>query len=158
MTTARELMTRDLLTIEQTDTVDRALEILSLHELRHVPVVDDEGRLVGMLSDRDLRDQGIAQIAEVGGTDRLRARLAQRAMTVMARHLVVLEPDDDLGVVLDRMIASRHGALPVVERGTRKLVGLVSYLDVLRAMRAALRRTAPRPARVRSERPGPRHA
>lgn len=140
MTTAADLMTRDLLTIEETDTLDRALEIIAAHDFRHVPVVDDLGRLVGMISDRDLRSQGVAAVDEVGGADRLRARLAQRAFAVMARDLVVVAPDDDLATVLDRMIHTRHSALPVVERGTGVLVGLVSYVDVLRAVRASMRR------------------
>jgi acetoin utilization protein AcuB len=137
--TARELMTKGLLTIEETVTLETAFEIATRHAVRHLPVVDDDGRLVGMLSDRDLRAQGVATIGEPFGVDRLRARLALRVRDVMARDLVVVAPEDDLAIVLDRLIETRYGAVPVVERRTDRLLGLVSYVDVLRALRDSMR-------------------
>lgn len=100
-------------------------------DVRHLPIVDD-GQLVGIVSDRDLREVTSRLVAE-GATNAdqwLRAPIAD----VMSSDVVSVDPETELADVADLMIEHRIGAVPVVMLGTDELVGIVSYVDVLRAV------------------------
>jgi CBS domain-containing protein len=101
--------------------------------IRHLPIVDGENRLQGMLSDRDLR-------AAIGDPNLLfvdeRARAAARdrhVSEVMSLRCVSLPTTAPLAGVVQALLRDRIGAIPVVDR-TQKLVGIVSYLDVLKTL------------------------
>jgi CBS domain-containing protein len=53
----------------------------------------------------------------------------------MSAAAIFVEADADLGTVVDLMLESRVGAIPLVRPGTRELVGIISYIDVLREVR-----------------------
>jgi acetoin utilization protein AcuB len=103
-------------------------------EIRHVPVLQG-GVLVGMLSDRDLARLDMSRMLVVEGADALRQELATPIIKVMSTDVISIEPDTDLGEIIDLLIEHRIGALPVVQPGTREVVGIVSYIDVLRVLR-----------------------
>lgn len=93
--------------------------------LRHLPVVDADGGLVGMLSDRDLRGPMV-------GDDRP-AKLITTGTAIaelMSRDIVTALPGDDLGAVVHKIVAHRIGAVPIVDPSNR-LVGILSFVDVL---------------------------
>ena len=124
MTRAIDVMTERPRTIARDSTIATAAQILEELEIRHLPVVDDAGELVGMISDRDLR----GAIAEGGGPPP-----SARVEDVMSDEVVEALPDDELAEVAELMVDNRIGAVPIVdERGA--LVGIVSYVDLLRAM------------------------
>jgi acetoin utilization protein AcuB len=90
--------------------------------IRHVPVIED-GVLVGMLSDRD-----VLFAAAEGRIDRRGS-----VVGVMTSDVLAVEPDTELSEVISIMLEGQVGAVPVVRAGTRDVVGIVSYVDVLRA-------------------------
>jgi acetoin utilization protein AcuB len=107
-----------------------ATRLMAEHGIRHLPVVDPAGHLLGIVSDRDLR-------AAVGDPllddDGARARV--RGMTVahvMTHDVTSVHPGTALAQVIERLLDWRVGAVPVVD-DSDLLVGIVSYLDVLRA-------------------------
>ncbi len=118
-----ELMVRDLVTIDKDEPVVRALDLMERNKISHLPVTS-AGRLIGVLSTRDLMD-GL-------GSSRFERIPARRiyVSALMTEPPITVEPDvgavESIRLMLDRGI----GALPVLNNG--KLVGLVTESDFLR--------------------------
>jgi acetoin utilization protein AcuB len=129
---AQEIMTSPVTSIRANDSLARALELLGELEVRHLPVVD-AGELVGMLSDRDVRDIGLYRFEGLDGTERLKSLRATRVSDLMSSNVLSVEPSTDLRELIDLMVDEKVGAVPVVDQHTGALVGIVSYVDVLRA-------------------------
>jgi len=108
-----------------------AVDLLSGLDVRHLPVVNEEEELVGMLSDRDLRGLAVPDVnaGELQGTV-IRALDASVA-TVMSSNVVSVEEEDEIEDVVELMLDTKVGAIPVVD-GDGVLVGIISYIDVLR--------------------------
>ncbi len=127
------VMTQSPATIESDATVSEAIELLHDLDVRHLPVVDGT-ELVGMLSDRDLR--GLS-LASTGGDEAEIAagRYLERTVgEVMQGDIVTLDSEDSVSDAIDLLLEHRVGAVPVVDR-LGSLVGIVSYVDLLRACR-----------------------
>ncbi len=134
---ARDLMTKDPMTLTEHATVADAAELMHERDIRHVPIVDREGALVGIVSDRDLGSLDLGRLIGDEGVEGLRAHLARPVVKVMTPEVITVGPEDGLDELVDLMLESRVGAVPVVERHSRRVVGIVSYVDVLRAFRNA---------------------
>lgn len=122
------------------DRLDDAIEALQASEVRHLPVVDREGELVGMLSDRDVGAalRPFTEGAEARRDAEKRARL--RVSDVMSADVKCVNVDDDVDDLVEAMLEQHVGALPVVD-GDGAIVGIVSYVDVLRELGASFPRT-----------------
>lgn len=127
---ATDLMTRNPRTIRATDDVADAVEALQQMEVRHLPVVDDQDELVGMLSDRDL---GPLMRSSVEEADVVLPLSRRRVSDFMSAAIVCVDADADLVEIVETMLEQRIGAVPVVD-GEGAVIGIVSYVDVLRSM------------------------
>jgi len=143
-------MQRDVVAIRPEDDVETLLGVMRRHELPGVPVVDDSGRLMGIVTEADLviRDEEADlhlphHIDLLGGViflepikhyeERLRRAIASTVADMMTPDPVTVSPQ---GSVRDaaRIIAERgHNRLPVVD-ADRRLVGVVTRVDVLAAL------------------------
>lgn len=131
--TVAAIMSRDLVVIDHQETVRRALELLHHHDIRHLPVVE-AGRLVGVLSDRDLLCyRAPVELREPRALAAFDALLDTRVSAVMRPNVETVAPGDSVDRVIDLLIDLRIGAVPVVD-GAR-LVGIVSAIDVLEIVR-----------------------
>lgn len=135
--TAHDLMTRDPVTVTPRASVAEVWDLMRELEIRHVPVVEN-GALVGMLSDRDLARFDIARLLVVEGAEALRQELATVAVNVMTSDVIVVNPETELEEIVELLVEHRIGAVPVVRSNTREVVGIVSYIDVLRAFQDSL--------------------
>lgn len=134
---AQEIMTQDVVTVDRREPLHRAMVLLAELDVRHLPVLDGE-KLVGMLSDRDLREAGLFDaLADLDGNQSLSVRETPIA-DAMHTDLVSIDPGTVLPDVIDLMVEQKVGALPVVDEHTGRLVGIVSYVDVLRSAADAL--------------------
>jgi hemerythrin-like domain-containing protein/CBS domain-containing protein len=129
----REVMSSRPITVGANESIGCARATLRETHIRHLPVVD-RGRLVGIVSDRDIPvfDPEVASLHEA------RIALNQPTSSIMSRNLILTNPESDLTQVIDLMIEHTIGVLPVVDRESLELVGIVSYVDVLRAARHRL--------------------
>ncbi|WP_438043415.1 CBS domain-containing protein [Sorangium sp. So ce128] len=130
---AAELMTENPRTVRVDDPIGEAVNVLQTMDFRHVPVVDEQGELVGMLSDRDLRalqSPYAEDTAEVGAAPR-KARAP--VSTIMSGNVVSASPDADVAELMELMLDNKIGALPIVD-GEGALVGIVSYVDIFRGL------------------------
>jgi len=134
---ARDLMTPDPLTVTPQASIAEAWDVMRELAVRHVPVVED-GVLVGMLSDRDLAQVDIARVLRVDGADALREELETPIVEVMSSDVISVEPETDVGEVISLLLEHKIGALPVVEPRTREVLGIISYVDVLRGLQDRL--------------------
>jgi CBS domain-containing protein len=123
----RNLMTREVATLKCNDQLSLAEDIMRLGRIRHLPVVDDEERLVGILSQRDLFRSALARTLGYGerGGRKILDTLAVKE--VMTTDVVTTSPDTPLTEAACVMLERKIGALPVVENS--KLVGLITESD-----------------------------
>lgn len=128
-----EIMTRDPETADATATVGEV--ITKLHELdvRHLPILSD-GELIGIVSDRDLQSFSVPELSRLMEGE-FTERLATPISEVMEGDVISVNPETDVKELIDLMIEHKIGALPVVDEETRELAGIVSYIDLLRAVR-----------------------
>jgi acetoin utilization protein AcuB len=91
-----------------------------------------------MLSDRDLARFDMARLFTAEGAEALRRELGTPAVKVMSADVITVDPDAELGEVVDLLVENRIGAVAVVRPETQELVGIVSYIDVLEAVRDLL--------------------
>ena len=127
-----EIMTANPATVEVGATIADALDVLTELNVRHVPVVDN-GRLVGLLSDRDLRTYALPARIEFNNPEIAAKRLQHDVSELMSGDVMSVGPEDSVNELVRMMIDYKFGAVPVVDFEGH-LVGIVSYLDVLRAV------------------------
>jgi CBS domain-containing protein len=123
--TVDDLMTPDVVTIGQDATIEEARERCREIHARHLPIVED-GRLVGIVSDRDLR-------AAVGSGRSLGTRVGQ----VMTTSCITLGPHARVSEAAELMVSNKISALPVLHE--ERLVGLLTLTDLLEHSLCSLR-------------------
>jgi acetoin utilization protein AcuB len=133
----RELMSRDVVTIGDSQTCHEAVAQMCRRKVRHLPVLDREGALVGIVTDRDVRHRLFAsdvyaQIGEVPISTLLRQAPVRSVMSAPVRCIGVTA---DVAEAAERMRRDKVGCLPVVE-GPR-LVGMLTEIDLLRHIAGA---------------------
>jgi CBS domain-containing protein len=115
----RNRMSRPAVTIRQDADFQKALALMQEKKLRRLPVVDDDGQLVGIVVERDLLVAAMRYLqsrVEVG--------------EVMTRNVVTVGPDTDLNEVARTMLERKIGGLPVVEHG--QLLGIITESDIFK--------------------------
>lgn len=131
---AEDVMTRNPVTLDITSTVQDAADMMWAAEVRHIPVVE-HGTLVGMISDRDLRSYMLPRPERIFRADEERARMAVSVSAVIPSDVTTVRPDTPVAALLDILLEEKIGAVPVLAPDTGDLIGVVSYIDVLRAVR-----------------------
>jgi CBS domain-containing protein len=130
---ARDVMTPHPITVTPTATLAEVWDLMRDADIRHVPVTRD-GILIGILSDRDLGAIDVGRVLTTEGAEALRVRLSTPVVSVMSADIISVGPETDLDEVIDLMIDNKVGAIPVTLPDTRELTGIISYVDVLRAV------------------------
>ena len=149
--TVRDIMDTNVPPVYPDDPIEQVVRVLREHELPGVPVINEGGRCVGIITEADLvlageeADLHLPHYIELFGgivflestkkfEERLRKALGATATDVMTEDPVTISPDATVAEA-GRMIARhKHNRLPVVEHG--RLVGVVTRIDVLDALTA----------------------
>jgi CBS domain-containing protein len=143
-------MHRDVVTVRPEDDVKSLLRLLRKHELPGVPVVDDDGRVVGIVTEADLvisdenADLHLPHHIDLLGAvvflgpvkhyeERLRRAIASSVADMMTPNPVTVGPDESIQEAARTIARRRHNRLPVVDADGR-LLGVVTRLDVLEAL------------------------
>jgi acetoin utilization protein AcuB len=134
---ARDLMTPDPLTVTPQASIADVWDLMREVDVRHLPVVE-ASVLVGMVSDRDVARVDLARLLKVEGAHALREELATPVAQIMSPDVIAVGPEAEIGEVIDLLIDHKIGAVPVVEEDTREVLGIISYVDVLRALQDRL--------------------
>lgn len=115
----RNVMTSDVVTIKDTQSVQEAAALMSQHNIGSVPVVNNQGEMIGIITDRDIT---LRTTAQGEGTQ----TPVSEVMT--AQRVVKATPDMDVQQAAQMMAKQQIRRLPVVENG--KVVGMVSLGDL----------------------------
>lgn len=119
--TADHYMTREFVSIAPTATINEAIELLLDRKISGLPVVDEGGRLVGVITEFALLAMAYDQNVQ-----------HQSVEQHMTREVITVDAADPISRVADLCILHRVRRLPVLEEG--RLVGLVSRRDVIKAL------------------------
>ncbi len=119
--TVEQFMAVDLFTVRAEDIIDLAASLMFWRHVRHVPVEDDTGCLIGIISHRDL-----IQLLASGKCGKSNPIIVR---DLMKTDLITIAPDTPTLEALDLMRERNIGCLPVVKEG--RLVGLVTAYDFL---------------------------
>jgi acetoin utilization protein AcuB len=131
---AAEVMTHNPVSVRPYQDFLDAVAIMVARNIRHIPVADATGRVVGMLSDRDVRTivgDPVMLLQNAGEREEIRGLPVSAAMSV---DPVVARENQSLAAVVQRFLDERVGAIAIVD-DEEQLVGIISYLDALRALR-----------------------
>jgi acetoin utilization protein AcuB len=123
-----DVMTKDPLTVSPIESVGKADELMAENTIRQIPVVDG-GELIGIVTDRDIRSFLSGALLE--NLDTREKALHTAVREIMTTEPRFLAPDDDLQDAVEILVEEKFGAIPVVDEA-EGLVGIVSYVDVLR--------------------------
>ena len=138
-----ELMSRDVVTIGESETCHEAVERMCRRKVRHLPVLDRAGSLVGIVTDRDIRHHLFASdvYRQVGQMPV--STLLQEAPVrgVMSSPVECVSATSDLLEAAELMRRKKVGCLPVVD-GVR-VVGMLTEIDILRHIAGAEVRESP---------------
>lgn len=139
------LMSRELITLEREQSLPLAKELMRLKRVRHLPVVDHEGRLVGLVTHRDLLEAQVSALASLSDSDREELQLAVPVSRIMREQVWTVTPDTYALEAARIMRDHRYGCLPVVD--DERLVGILTEADFLDLTLAVLDRDRARKAR-----------
>jgi CBS domain-containing protein len=120
MPTTRDIMTRDPVCVGPDDSVQTAAQLMKSNHVGPIPVVDREGKLVGIVTDRDLAIKVVAEGRSPGET---------KIADVMSRDPFICSPDADIELVIQTMEEHQVRRVPIVDEECC-LVGIVSQADV----------------------------
>jgi CBS domain-containing protein len=117
----------EIITIGSDQTLQEVVQILVQHNIGALPVLDQAGKLVGIISERDI----IRHLAGSGGIEQTAVQ------DVMTRKVIVGVPQDDVMSVAHTMTENRFRHLPIIDG--EKLIGIISIGDILKAQRDTFR-------------------
>lgn len=129
----KDLMRTHVITIAPDAGLDRALVMMRSQRIRHLPVVEN-GVLVGIIADRDLRLSMLEMEGPQNAPKGLYLPALTKVRTVMKSEVLTVGPEDTIQDASKIMTENKIGALPVIEKGTRKLAGIVTESDMLRLL------------------------
>lgn len=119
---ARDIMTRDVATVHPQDTLEHAARLMADCDCGALPVTGENGRLLGVVTDRDIAVRGAAHGCDPHGTT---------VDQVMTHHFHAAHPEDALIDIIRHMSQHKIRRLPVVDRFDR-VVGILSQGDIAR--------------------------
>jgi acetoin utilization protein AcuB len=124
-------MTRKVFTVSPDDDGAKARAAFRERAVKHLPVLEG-GKLVGILSDRDLKDFAASRSAEGGPEELDRALSKTRVKSLMRKHVVTVGADQPIEEAAMLMLDEAVGCLPVKDQGA--LVGIISDRDIFEAL------------------------
>lgn len=146
--TVEGIMARNLITMSPNQTLGEAVHTLQEHKLRHVPIVNEEGHLVGILSDRDVlrhlpyQRHGLHTPSGKFREDLFRVEgnrsvLNQRIEGIMTTKVVTIRPNCPVIEAAMILMKKKIGILPVLD-SQDQMVGILSVLDLLGIARSVV--------------------
>jgi len=147
--TVRDIMDGDPVSVTVADSVERVLQVMRDHDLTGVPVTNEGGRCVGIITDADLvlSDEGedfhLPHYFQLMGgivfleswthfEERARKAFAATAEDMMTADPITIEPTATVREAAHLIARRKHNRIPVIEHG--RLVGVVTRVDVLEAL------------------------
>jgi CBS domain-containing membrane protein len=129
-TLVRDLMTSDVITLERNEKLLVADDVMRLGRIRHLPIVDADGALAGIVSQRDLFHSGLIKALGYGTHAQKSALDLLVVKEAMKTDVVTTTPDTPLAAAAKLMFERKIGCLVVLEGN--KLVGILTEGDFVK--------------------------
>ncbi len=144
MITIKELMRRDLYTLNPNDTLQTARELMVSKRIRHVPILDEAKNFVGLLTKHDVLSISVSTLADIDKSERDELESSIPISEVMTMDIIGAEEDTDLLEAAKYMLSQKNGCLPIFRQ--KELVGMLTEADFVRLAAHLLERLAEREA------------
>lgn len=130
MRTVADLMITDLITLKESDSLAKAKALMTEKNIRNLPVVDEDGRCLGMLTQREYLKHAFYLVSQFG-TQQLQKKEEQTPVrNAMNKDILTVDPSLSLKTAAEFFIENKYGSLPVVENG--RVVGILSPIDFVK--------------------------
>lgn len=144
----KEIMTSEVVTVSTTDSVEQCAKLLQEHDISGLPVLDEAGKVAGMITEGDLirrasRVKAPGYLEILGGliylgspkkfVDELQRAMSLEAGQLMSKNLVSIKPEDTIEQAATLMVEKKISRLPVLDQNG-KLVGIVSRRDIMSSL------------------------
>ncbi|HLR51267.1 MAG TPA: acetoin utilization AcuB family protein [Candidatus Avamphibacillus sp.] len=123
-----QIMKTEVVTLPPTATIAEALQLLQKHRIRHIPIVNKNNNVIGIVSDRDVRDAS----PSIFETDSEKLELQYEINTIMSQPVVTIHPLDFVEEIAKIFYDKEFASLPVVQNN--QLVGMVTEKDMLHTL------------------------
>lgn len=122
----------DVVTARPDASAKEAFELMRKGKFRHLPIVDARQKIVGIISDRDIRNVAVFFDKKAQNTTDYHISGTTRVCDIMTADPVTVNADDELHAAADLMAKHHYGCLPVVNNG--KLVGILTRSDLMKLL------------------------
>ena len=129
MITIDEFMTTDPCTLRDTDTINEARQIMTEKHIRHIPIIDSENHVLGLVTQRDVLAATGPVLLSSDKSDSVDANADIRLSEIMIRNVRVVHQTDSLRQAAVYLQAHKYGCLPVVSDDC--LVGIITDSDFI---------------------------
>ena len=149
---AREIMETNVITIKRETTIEEIAHVLTDNNISGVPVVDDNNKVIGMVTEKDLLYKDIeprfpAVVELLGGlifvkgvrhyNEELRKLVATKAEDIMTKGVISINGDAEVEKIAEIMVEKDINRIPVVEDG--KIIGIISRADIVKYIAKGLK-------------------
>lgn len=125
-----DLMSEDVVSVSPDDTLEMVYEIMDTRHIRHLPVLDSDGILLGLISHRDLARRVLSAVENLPLTEQQDVLRHMRAEQAMVNDPETIDSDRDIVDAGQTLLDTKFGCLPVID-GTR-LVGILTEADFVK--------------------------
>ena len=126
----KDIMTQDVFVLHANDDLDLVQTLIKSRHTRYIPIVDNEGFFVGLITHRDLLSLTVSRLATMNNNDHegLKGHIPIRK--IMQNSIMTADPDMNLFSALSIFLKNPVGCLPVVSK--KRLVGILTEADFLK--------------------------
>jgi len=125
-----DIMTREVFTLRESDTLKTARSMMSLARIRHIPIVNDHMEFQGLVTHRDILGATISRFADIDRDTQDEIDSGIPIAEIMRTDVTDVSPDLPLRDAAELLLAHKYGCLPVIENGI--LVGILTEADFLK--------------------------
>ncbi|MBN2140958.1 MAG: CBS domain-containing protein [Desulfovibrionaceae bacterium] len=130
MIRVRDLMSKKVFTLFETDDLGSARSLMSLQRIRHIPIISEDNHFTGLLTHRDILSATISRLAEVDAETQEEIDAGIPIREIMRQNVSTIGPDVDIKDAAGILLTNKYGCLPVIEDGL--LVGIITEADFLK--------------------------
>jgi len=129
----RDWMTSDVITVSAETSMFKAGKLMKEHDIRRLPVIDDDGRVIGIVSDRDVKAASPSKATTLDMHEIYYLLSELKIKDIMTPDPVCVEALDTVEKVALLMLAKGFGGLPVVD-SDKKLIGIITDYDIFKVL------------------------
>lgn len=127
----RDWMTKNVITVTPGVSMMKASRMMKEHDVRRLPVVDDDGRLLGIVSDRDVKEASPSKATTLDMHELYYLLSEIKVKDIMTRNPISMRGDDSMEQAALVMVDKHFGAIPIVDE-SGKVTGIITDSDIFK--------------------------